>query len=123
MTRSAIRNVTVSLGLWLAASGAAGEAASAELEVGHCKFPDPPTVPDGAQATESEMGQAGVAVREFVSAVQSSLQCLTEAEQAMGDEITEEQQAQLVAIYNNGVDQMNSVAQNYNAQVRAFKER
>lgn len=114
-----IRTASVALGLWVAA----GAAAAAELDIGHCKFPEPPTVPDGAQATESEMGQAGVAVREFVSAVQSSLQCLTEAEKAMGEEIDEEQQAQLVTIYNNGVDQMNAVAQNYNAQVRAFKER
>lgn len=119
MTSNVSRNATVSLGLWLAAAAAA----AAELEVGHCRFPDPPAVPEGAQATESEMGQAGVAVREFVSAVQSSLQCLSETERAMGEDITDEQQAQFIAIYNNGVDQMNSVAENYNAQVRAFKER
>jgi hypothetical protein len=102
---------------------AAGAVQAAELAIDHCKFPEPPTVPEGAEATEAEMGQAGADVRDFVANIQSSLECLTEAEQALGEEITEEQQAQLVTIYNNGVDQMNSVAQNYNAQVRAFKER
>lgn len=102
---------------------AAGAVQAAELDIDHCNFPEPPTVPEGAQATEAQMGQAGADVREFVANIQSSLACLTEAEQALGEEITEEQQAQLVAIYNNGVDQMNSVAQNYNAQVRAYKER
>lgn len=105
----------------LAALALAGVVQAAELEISHCKFPAPPTVPEGSAATEAEMGEAGAAVREFVAGVQSSLACLTEAEKSMGAEITEEQQAQLVTIYNNGVDQMNAVAQNYNEQVRAFK--
>jgi hypothetical protein len=66
------------------------------------------------------MGQAGAAVREFVANIQSSLECLTAAEESMGEDITEEQQVMLVAIYNKGVDQMNEVAANYNEQVRAF---
>jgi hypothetical protein len=101
----------------------AGMVQAAELDISHCKFPDPPEVPDGADATEAEMGAAGAQVREFVAGIQSSLACLTEAESALGDEVTEEQQAQLVAIYNNGVDQMNAVAQNYNEQVQAYKSR
>jgi triphosphoribosyl-dephospho-CoA synthetase len=67
------------------------------------------------------MGQAGAAVREFVAGIQSSLECLTAAEESMGEDITEEQQVMLVAIYNKGVDEMNAVAANYNEQVRAFK--
>ncbi|MEQ8858089.1 MAG: hypothetical protein RIC56_05535 [Pseudomonadales bacterium] len=102
---------------------AGGGVRAAELEIAHCRFPEAPVVPDGADASESEMGQAGAEVREYVSGVQSSLECLSAAETAMGDEITEEQQAQVVAIYNQGVDQMNAVAQRYNEQVRAFKER
>lgn len=102
---------------------AGGGARAAELEISHCRFPEVPTVPDGAEASESEMGQAGAEVREYVSGVQSSLECLSAAETAMGDEMSAEQQAQVVAIYNQGVDQMNAVAQRYNDQVRAFKER
>jgi hypothetical protein len=101
----------------------AGFGHGAELEIEQCSFPEPPVVPDGATATEAEMGQAGAAVREFVSGIQSSLECLGEAEKSMGEEITEEQQAQLVTVYNNGVDQMNAVANNYNEQVKTFKAR
>lgn len=107
----------------LAFALAAGGVSAAELEISHCRFPEAPVVPEGADASESEMGQAGAQVREYVAAIQSSLECLTAAETAMGDEITEEQQAQLVTVYNMGVDQMNAVAQRYNEQVREFKER
>lgn len=99
----------------------AGMLQAAELDIAHCKFPEPPTVPDGDAASEAEMGEAGAAVREFVSAVQTSLECLRAAEASLGDEITDEQQAQIVAVYNNGVDQMNAVAESYNEQVRLFK--
>lgn len=101
----------------------AGTAYAAEMDISHCKFPDAPEVPDGAEASETQMGHAGVAVREFVSEIQASLECLTAVETSLGEEITEEQQAQLVTIYNNGVDQMQAVAENYNEQVRVFKDR
>lgn len=101
--------------------GALAQAESAELDIAQCKFPEPPSIPDGSAASESEMGQAGAEVREFVANVQSSLECLAAAEESAGEEITEEQQAQLVAVYNTGVDQMNAVAAEYNEQVRAFK--
>ena len=101
---------------------AAGAAGAAELEISHCRFPEAPTVPDGTEASEVEMGQAGADVREFVAGIQSSLECLTAAEKSMGEKITEEQQAQILVIYNHGVDEMNAVAEKYNEQVRVFKE-
>jgi hypothetical protein len=114
-----MRTVILLVGVLLATAAAR----AAELDVSHCRFPEVPAVPDGTQANEAEMGQAGGAVREFVAGIQTSLQCLTDVEKSLGDEITDEQQAQLVAIYNNGVDQMNAVAGQYNAAVRAYKER
>lgn len=114
---------------WMVAAVAAGAVSwaglghGAELEIEQCSFPQAPAVPDGATATEAEMGQAGAEVREFVAAIQSSLECLGEAEKSLGDEITEEQQAELVTVYNSGVDQMNAVANEYNEQVKVFKGR
>jgi hypothetical protein len=101
----------------------AGVAGAAELNISHCEFPQPPVVPNGETATEEEMGQAGVDVREYVGAVQSSLECLAMAERAVQDELTDEQQAQLVGLYNSGVDQMNEVADEYNEQVREYLAR
>lgn len=102
----------------------AGMAAQAgDMDISKCKFPASPDVPDGATATEEEMGQAGAKVREYVAGIQTSLQCLSEVEKSMGEEITKEQQAQLVTAYNSGVDHMNALAGKYNEQVRAFKAR
>ena len=94
-----------------------------ELEVGHCKFPTPPSLADGASATEEEMATTGSAVREFVSAMQASLDCLDKVQIDLGKDITAEQEAALTALYNNGVDQMQALAGAYNEQIRAYKER
>ncbi|MFU8814931.1 MAG: hypothetical protein ACNA7W_06280 [Pseudomonadales bacterium] len=101
----------------------AGIAQAGELDISHCKFPEMPVVPDGSTASEAEMGQAGAEVRSFVAGTQSSLECLAATEAEMEEELTAEQQAQLVALYNAGVDQMTAVAENYNAQVREFNAR
>jgi hypothetical protein len=101
----------------------AGTAGAAELDVSRCKMPEPPAVPDGQTASEAEMGEASTDVREYIVGVQSSLECLAQVEQSMGEEISEEQSGVLVTLYNAGVDQMEAVAENYNAQVREFKAR
>lgn len=107
--------------LLMAALAQGAEQEAAEVDISHCRFPETPTIPDGAAATESEMGQAGADVREFIADTQASLECLAEVEASLGEEITPEQQAQLIAIHNNGVDQMTAAAERYNAQVQAFK--
>ncbi|MFW6093960.1 MAG: hypothetical protein ACODAC_08310 [Pseudomonadota bacterium] len=99
----------------------AGAAHAAELDTSRCAFPEAPEVPDGAEASEEEMGAAGAAVKEYVEGVQASLQCLAEVEQSMGEDITEEQQGELVDTYNDGVERMNAVADRYNEQVRVYK--
>ena len=105
----------------LAALMVAAGVQAAELEISHCKYPEAPAVPDGTTATEAEMGQSGADVRQFVADIESSLECLLAVEESLGEDITEEQQATLVAIYNNGVDQMNTVVTDYNQQVAAFR--
>ncbi len=113
----------------VAKKGGADQAAQQQMtkemtqKMAKCKYPEPPKVPDGATASEAAMGQAGAQVRDYVAGVQSSLQCLSEVEKSMGDDITDDQEATIVAVYNNGVDQMNAIAQEYNKQVRAFKSR
>ncbi len=129
--------VTVLMALLLAAAQAAaatGDAGAAKAatadnsvdlgqQMSKCKYPDPPKMPDGSKATESEMGQAGADVRDYIAGVQSSLQCLSAIEKSLGDNITKDEEKTLVGTYNKGVDQMNTVADEYNKQVRAFKAR
>jgi len=96
---------------------------AAEMDIDHCKFPEPPVIADGSKASQDEMAASGAAVRDFVGAMQTSLECLDRAEADLGAEITQEQKGTLTTLYNNGVDQMNTFASNYNAQVQLFKAR
>ena len=88
-----------------------------------CGRPEPPVVPDGATATEEELGAAGSAVRAFISDSQTYLACLEDKEAAYGEDITPAQQALIDAIYNSGVEAMEAAAAAYNAAVRAYRER
>jgi hypothetical protein len=101
----------------------AGALSAAQMNLDDCRFPDVPSVPDGATASEEAMGRAGAEVRAFVAEIQGALECLTEVEKSLGNAITDEQQAELVGRYNGAVDQMNAVANAYNAAVRAYRER
>ena len=79
------------------------------VDVGHCKFPEVPEMVDGTVAS-AEMPFART-------------QCIDTVETGLGAGITAEQKAALNVLYNNGVDQMNAIAEAYNTQVRAFKAR
>ena len=92
-----------------------------ELNLDQCSLPDAPDVPDGATAAEEEMTVAGSAVREYVAAAQAALDCLDKVRAGLGEAITPEQTTAINTTYNEGVDALNAVAENFNAQVRAFK--
>jgi hypothetical protein len=101
----------------------AGKVGAAELDISQCAFPEPPGVPDGQTATEDQMTKAGVDVRQYVAGVQGALECLAAAERASEPPVSQEQQAELVELYNSRVDQMNAVAEDYNTQVREYLAR
>jgi len=93
------------------------------IAVSHCRFPEPPSLVDGASATEEDMAAGAAAVRAFVQDMQASLVCIDEVEAGLGEDITAEEKSSLTVLYNNGVDQMSAIAESYNAQVRAFNGR
>ena len=95
-----------------------------------CDYPHRADVPDGSTATKEEMiaGQRGV--KAYMSAMEVYLSCIEAAEQetvaATGD-IDEEAKQQRIEMYNKkynaAVDEMNLIAEEFNIQVRAYKER
>lgn len=93
------------------------------LDLDRCEFPDAPDMVDGSTASEESMSATATAVRSYVAGTQSALECLDSMEANLGAEITPEQKASLTELYNDRVDQMNSTAQGFNAQVRAYKAR
>ena len=94
-----------------------------ELDTSACVFPDTPEVPDGETASEADMASGSAAVRAYVGDTQAGLDCLSAAEEAMGEEITDEQRAKIVETYNTGVDEMTAVVERFNEQIRIYKAR
>lgn len=117
MRRNGTVGMLMTVGLLVGALGA-------QADMGDCEAPGmAPEVPDGAQAAESDLAQASGEVRAYVARTQDYLACLEEHEASFGEEITEEVQAEIVATYNAAVEAMQAVAENFNEQVRRFRER
>jgi hypothetical protein len=95
-----------------------------------CSYPPPPAkLPDGATATMEEMLEAKKAVTQYNKDINAYVACIKlEHETAVtnaGDKITPEQKEQMekmeVQKNNAAVDQLQSVADRFNEQVRAYK--
>ena len=94
-----------------------------------CEYPARVDIPDGTTATKDEMitGQRGV--KGYMSSMEAYLACIEAEEQdaiaELGD-IDDEallQRTELFnAKYNAAVEEMNLVAEEFNVQVRAYKE-
>lgn len=111
------------LPLFIATLALTASAQAAELDISACSFTDAPVIADGTKATQEQMTASATAVRSYMGAMQDALACLDEAEKKAGAEITPEQKAAVTSAYNSGVDKLNGIAEQYNAQVRAFKNR
>jgi hypothetical protein len=95
-----------------------------------CDYPQRASVPDGTTASKEDMiaGQKGV--KSYVANMEEYLACI-EAEEAQAvlglgdiDEDTKRQRADLFnKKYNAAVEEMNLVAEEFNVQVRAYKDR
>jgi len=95
-----------------------------------CDYPHRADVPDGATATKEEMidGQRGI--KTYMAAMDVYLSCIETAEQetiASTDASDEEAKQQRIEMfnkkYNAAVEEMNLVAEEFNVQVRAYKQR
>jgi len=94
-----------------------------------CDYPERVEMPDGATATKEAMiaGQKGV--KSYMAAMDEYLACIEGDEAAavvaLGDvdEDTKRQRAEMFnKKYNAAVEQMNLVAEEFNVQVRAYKD-
>jgi len=95
-----------------------------------CDYPHRTDVPDGSTATKEEMiaGQRGV--KTYMGTMEEYLSCIEAAEQetvAGADDVDEAAKQQRIDMfnkkYNAAVEEMNLVAEEFNIQVRAYKER
>jgi hypothetical protein len=109
---------------------AAATALSAGAAYADCPYPTPPDkVPDGATATMQDMLAGQKAVGEYNKAINDYVACIDkEVGQAIakaGDQIKPEQKADMQRIanqkHNAAIDQLQSVADRFNEQVKVFK--
>ncbi|GEM_PF-5744204 len=82
-----------------------------------CAFPDLPEMVDGSNTDKEAMTRMGTQVREFIVSIEASLTCLDNA----AGTASPDKKAVIDHLYNNGVDQLNFIAKQYNEQVRRFK--
>ncbi len=85
-----------------------------------CRFTQPPQVIEGISATKNQMDRLGEIVRAYVEDMNRSLACLEVKEAALGADITAEDKALIDAVYNQGVEQIQVIAQGYNDQAEVF---
>ena len=109
---------------------AATAALSAGAAYADCPYPAPPDkLPDGASATLQEMLAGQKAVGEYQKAMNEYVACIDKALDASiasaGDKLKPEQKADMQRVeaqkHNAAIDQLQSVADRFNEQVKVFK--
>jgi hypothetical protein len=102
----------------LCAALAGGYALSASA----CDIPTMIDIPDGATSTKEQLLTAQADVKTYLAAMEEYLACLNNEIDSAGDDAAEEFNQLMVARYNNGVTEMETVANEFNDQVKAYKE-
>jgi len=87
-----------------------------------CNYPDSIPVPDGSTASEAELVATQTAIKQYMASMEGYLACLDEEAAALGPEITEDQIRIRDLRHDAAVDEMEKLAAEFNAAVRAFKK-
>ena len=86
-----------------------------------CKEPELVLVPDDAKVSSEEMLQVQMAVEGYIDSTQTFLSCLLDQEKAMNEAITQAQQKGSIMRYNLAIARMESLVENFNAQLDIYK--
>jgi KaiC/GvpD/RAD55 family RecA-like ATPase len=88
-----------------------------------CDYPPgKPEIPEGKTATSDQMMTAQGAVKDYVSKMEAYVACVDQEVESLGDTVTEAQRNIQVQKHNAAVDEMTAVADQFNAEVRAYKQ-
>jgi ethanolamine utilization cobalamin adenosyltransferase len=88
-----------------------------------CDYPPAaPKIPDGKTATSEEMVTTQQAVKDYVSKMEAYIACLDQSVENLPEPLTKEQEHIHVEKHNAAVDEMQGVADHFNAEVRAYKD-
>ncbi|MGB5345569.1 MAG: hypothetical protein WBN23_05335 [Woeseia sp.] len=95
-----------------------------------CDYPSRVDIPNGNSATRDQMIEGQRNIKDYVAAMEAYLECIVADEKAarsaMEELSSEDEQLRedmLNKKYNAAVEEMETVAAQFNEEVRAFKER
>ncbi|MCZ6644068.1 MAG: hypothetical protein O7F71_21040 [Gammaproteobacteria bacterium] len=88
-----------------------------------CAFVEPPTILEASTLSTNKMRDLNESVREYVAKMQESLGCMNSVEKRLSGALSDQDRATIDAVYNNGVDQLNFITNEFNKQVSAYKLR
>jgi hypothetical protein len=110
------------LGLAISSNILAQDVQSASGEVTEkCTYPTQPTIPNGKGSTEAELIASQRNMKAYLVDGDEFIACLHRVEESWSDEEKEEKASFVVMFHNRMVDDMEEVADVFNAAVRAFK--
>lgn len=88
-----------------------------------CDYPQEIEIPDGSTSSEQEMIAGRDAVQKYMSDMDEYLACLDVEATDIGEEQTPEQKQLHVQRHNSAIDQMETIAAQFNEQLRAYKSK
>lgn len=87
-----------------------------------CEYPTDVKIPDGKSATQEDITAASSAVKKYLADMEAYMDCIdADAAAVPVEEQTPEAKALHVKRYNAAVDAMETTANTFNEQLRAFK--
>jgi len=87
-----------------------------------CNYPEEAIIPDGATATTEDMINAQTRVKQYMEEMEAYLECLDQEEATVVEKQTPEAKTLHVQSHNTAVDAMETVAAEFNEQIRAYKK-
>lgn len=93
-----------------------------------CFYPEDIVIPDGAISTYEEMRDSQTFVKEYMAEMEAYLECLEQEDSAQANELTDEDEPtgenEVLRTQRRhaAIDAMESVAAQFNEQVRTFKK-
>ncbi len=112
--------LTIALSVSLPLSVFSQDSASGEVS-GKCKYPKQPEIPNGRTASEAELVAAQKKMKAYIAEGDEYIACIGKVEESWGAEASEDQKSIIVLFNNKVVDDMQAVADLFNAAVRAYK--
>ena len=95
-----------------------------------CDYPSRVKVANGATASKEDMIQSQKDVKNFVAAMETYLECIVEEEKIalssiedIDADVEQQREEMLTKKYNAAVEQMETVAADFNAEVQDYKAR